>query len=142
MNALIWYYSHHTYIETNDMKKVNIYSRGSCDASSRMGMYYSQLEYKNILKNLSGELFDTTAKRCVIQGCIEAVAFIKEPCDVEIFTSTKIGVEKFAKGKGVNKDLITELMGLLESKKCQFRFTTLEGQGDWLNKKIDRTLTI
>ena len=140
MGALICYYLLHIYIETNDMKKINIYSRGSCDASSRRGTYSTQLEYKNILKNLSGELFDTTANRCVIQGCIEAVALIKEPCDVEIFTSTKIGVEKFAKGKGVNKDLIAELIGLLDVKNCQFKFTTLEGQGDWLNKKIDRTL--
>ncbi len=123
------------------MKKINIYSRGSCDASSRIGMYASQLEYKNVLKNLFGDLFDTTVNRCVIQGCIEAVVLIKEPCDVEIFTSTNIGVEKFAKGKGVNKDLIAELIALLEAKNCQFRFTVLEGQGDWLNKKIDRSLT-
>ncbi|MFA0690976.1 hypothetical protein [Vibrio splendidus] len=124
------------------MKKINIYSRGSCDTASRIGMYSSQLEYKNVLKNLSGGIHDTTTNRCVIQGCIEAVGIIKEPCDVEIFTSTKIGVEKFAKGKGVNKDLIAELISLLEAKNCQFKFTALEGQGDWLNKKIDRTLTI
>jgi ribonuclease HI len=127
--------------QTANMKKINIYSRGSCDASSRIGKYFSQLEYENTLKNLTGELFDTTANRCIIQGCIEAVTLIKEPCDVEIFTSTKIGVEKFAKGKGVNKDLIAELIGLLKAKKCQFKFTTLANQSDWLNKKIACTLT-
>ena len=58
----------------------------------------------------------------------------------KLFTSTKIGVEKFAKGKGVNKDLIAELISLLEAKNCQFKFTSFEGQSDWLNKKIDHTL--
>ncbi|EHN68008.1 hypothetical protein [Aliivibrio fischeri] len=118
------------------MKKISIYSRGSCDASTRIGFYASQLEYNGRLKNIQGNLSDTTANRCVIVGCIEAVSLLKEACDVEIFTSTKIGVEKYALDKGVNKDLIGELIKLLITKGCKYQFTTLEGQGDWINKKI------
>jgi ribonuclease HI len=118
------------------MKKVVIYSRGSCDHSTREGVFAIQLEYMGRTKNFTGSVSDTTAHGCIIQGCIEGVKKLKEPCKVELITSTHMGISKYMKGKGVNKGLISELIDLLESNGSEYLFTVIGGQSHWLNNKI------
>ncbi|MGI2040431.1 hypothetical protein ACRN9Z_20510 [Shewanella frigidimarina] len=121
------------------MKKIIIYSRGSCDTSTREGVFNIKIEYLGKSKGFTGHCSDTTTNRCIIQGCIEGVKKLKEPCNIEFITSTKMGISKHSKGKGVNKDLITELVSLLENNSHDYFFTALEGQGDWLNSEISNT---
>ncbi|MFT6835581.1 MAG: ribonuclease HI [Francisellaceae bacterium] len=118
------------------MKKVIIYSRGSCDTSTREGVFSIKLEYMGESKGFTGSRSNTTTNRCIIQGCIEGAKKLKEPCEIEFITSTKMGISKQTKGKGVNKDLISELISLLDSNEHEYYFTVVEGQGDWLNSEI------
>ena len=122
-----------------EKKKVIIYSRGSCNSETREGVFSIKLEYIGKSMGVTGKCSDTTANRCIIQGCIEGVKKLKEPCNVEFITCTKMGISKYTKGKGVNKDIIGELISLLESNLHEYDFTVVEGKGDWLNKMIKQT---
>ena len=118
------------------MKKVIIYSTGSCDYVSRKGSYAIRMVYKGKSKFFTGKLKDTTANRCIIQGCIEGIKNIREPCNIEFITATALGISRFKKNKGVNKLLLRELIELLNEKRCEFTFTLEKGKGSWLKEKI------
>jgi ribonuclease HI len=122
------------------MKKIKIYSIGSCDPFKRIGSYSILLKYKDECKRLSSVMNNTTSNRCIIKGFIEGVKLVKEPCSIEFITSTPIGISSYLKkGKGVNKDLISELLNLIDNNNCEYIFTALEGEADSLKKIIEVT---
>jgi len=118
------------------MKNVKIYSIGHCDTSSRKGRYEALLEYNENRKYLIKEVNDTTANRCIIIGLIDSVSSLKEPCAIELITTTKIGLRGLSKGKGPNVDLLKKLMDTIQEKGCEFEFVELEGKGAEINAKI------
>ncbi|WP_264312444.1 hypothetical protein [Pseudomonas putida] len=118
------------------MKTVFIYSVGSCDTATRLGTAESLLEYNGKTKYLNQQLQDTTANRCIIEGLIAGVGQLKEPCSVRLVTATKIGLQKAARGKGVNADLVASLIRDLQERDCVFDFEVWEGRGDELRSKI------
>lgn len=117
-------------------KKVKIYSIGSCNHLTRAGSYEVILEYKEKFFYMSADIENTTANRCIIQGLIDAVERLKEPCDVEMITSTSIGVKLASKGKGPNFDKISELFRAIMEKQCTVDFVEWLGEGDKLNSLI------
>lgn len=123
------------------MKKVTIYSRGTCDTSSREGSYFIKLDYMGKYKGFTGPCYDATVNRCIIQGLIEGVKKVKEPCKIQLITATKIGVKKYVRSrKGTNKDLLAELLLLLEKGLHHYTFTVLEGEGVWLRNEIESAI--
>lgn len=120
------------------MKKITIYSIGSCNTETRIGNYETLLEYGNHRKYLAGRVEDTTANRCIIIGFIEAVRKIKEPCRVELVSTTQIGLSGLRKNKGSNIDLIKLLISILSEKDCTFEFSAAIGRGDEINAYIRR----
>lgn len=118
------------------MKSVSIYAVGSCDARTRVGSAEALLEYNGRTKYLHIQLEDTTANRCIIEGLIAGVSQLKEPCSVLLITATKIGVEKALRGKGVNADLVGNLITSLQARGCTFDFDVWEGRGDELRSKV------
>ena len=118
------------------MKNVKIFSIGSCVPETRIGSYEALLEYGKHQKYISANQKDTTANRCIITGLIEALKCLKEPCHVELVTTTQIGLAGLKKNKGPNVDLLQQLIQLLQELECEFKFNEATGRGDEINAYI------
>lgn len=118
------------------MKKVKVYSIGSCHTDSKIGKYEALLEYGIHRKYLTEEISDTTANRCIIIGFIAGVTKIKEPCNIELISTTKVGLSGLARNKGPNLDLLKELISLLSEKESEFEFNEAIGKGEAINSYI------
>lgn len=70
------------------MKKVTIYTDGSCHGNPGPGGWAAILIYKEIKKELSGGCKHTTNNRMELTAAIEALRALKEPCEVDIFTDS------------------------------------------------------
>ncbi len=69
------------------MKKIVLFSEGSAFAD--VGGYGTILLYSGKERLLSAKVANTTANRMEVCAVIEGLRVIKEPCEVEIITSSK-----------------------------------------------------
>lgn len=118
------------------MKDVKIYSIGSCDSETRVGKYEALLEYGEHRKYLTSIVKDTTANRCIIEGLIVSVGMLKVPCNVQMISTTKLGLSGLRKNKGPNVDLLRKLIDLLARRYCEFEFVEEVGKGEEINGYI------
>lgn len=84
-------------VNSPPLKKVTISSVGSCDTATRQGFYEALMECNGRRKYLKRDLTDTTANRCIIQGLIDGVSNLKEPCEVILVAATSLA-QKSTKG--------------------------------------------
>lgn len=70
-------------------KHVTIYTDGACSGNPGPGGWGALLEYAGVEKELSGGEADTTNNRMELMAAIEALAALKKPCDVQLFTDSK-----------------------------------------------------
>lgn len=117
-------------------KKVTISSVGSCDTTTRLGYYEVLMEYNGKFKYLKNDLSDTTVNRCIIQGFIDGVRSLREPCDVTLVAATSLGLSAFPKLKGPNVDILRVLASVIEEQNCTFTFDAVCGHGDELRERI------
>jgi len=83
------------------MKKVVIHTDGGCHGNPGPGGWAAVLEYGGHRRELSGGAPATTNNRMELQAAIEALAALKETCEVELFTDSeyvKNGVSKWLAG--------------------------------------------
>ncbi len=80
------------------MKKVYIYTDGACSGNPGPGGWGAVLKYGENEKRLSGGEADTTNNRMELTACIEALAALKEPCEVELTTDSKYVCDSVNKG--------------------------------------------
>jgi ribonuclease HI len=71
------------------MKKVLIHSDGSCHGNPGPGGWAATLSYGHHSREISGGALATTNNRMELQAAIEALAALKEPCEVEFFTDSE-----------------------------------------------------
>ncbi|MCF0121572.1 MAG: ribonuclease HI [Oscillospiraceae bacterium] len=71
------------------MKKVNIYTDGACSGNPGPGGWGAILMYGAAKKELSGGEPKTTNNRMELTGAINALAALREPCEVELFTDSQ-----------------------------------------------------
>lgn len=101
------------------MKEINLYLRGSCSIKDnyKLGQYIVVLEYKGVERSLYSKVINEslTANRMMIQGFIDAVKVLKEPCKINLYTHGPMGLKYMLTNKGnkrkgvrncVNKDLL------------------------------------
>lgn len=119
------------------MKSVTIYSRGSCDTTTRKGFSEVILEYGKTCKYLYLEYEDTTTNRCILSGFIHAASLLKQPCNITFVSSCALGTQKAHRGVGRNADLHKELMQIITLKECDVSFDVWVGRGDKLNEFIE-----
>jgi ribonuclease HI len=79
------------------MKKVYIYSDGSSLGNPGAGGWGTVLKYKQNIKEISGGTKNTTNNQMELQGVIEGLKLLKEPCEVELVSDSKYVV------KGINE---------------------------------------
>jgi len=75
------------------MKKVFIYSDGSSLGNPGPGGWGTVLKYKDSIKEISGGNAYTTNNQMELQGVIEGLKLLKEPCAVEIISDSKYVVQ-------------------------------------------------
>jgi ribonuclease HI len=71
------------------MKKVVIHSDGGCHGNPGPGGWAATLESGSHKRELSGGVPATTNNRMELQAAIEALAALKEPCEVEFYTDSQ-----------------------------------------------------
>jgi ribonuclease HI len=75
------------------MKKVEIYSDGSSLGNPGPGGWGTILQYKDNIKQISGGEKLTTNNRMELQGVIEGLKLLKEPCEVHLYSDSKYVVQ-------------------------------------------------
>ncbi len=80
------------------MKTVTIYTDGACSGNPGPGGWGAILCYKETEKELSGGAADTTNNRMELTAVIEALALLKEPCVVELYSDSKYVIDGLSKG--------------------------------------------
>ncbi|MCD8323151.1 MAG: ribonuclease HI [Oscillospiraceae bacterium] len=133
------------------MKEVTIYTDGACSGNPGPGGWAAILQYKGMEKELSGGERNTTNNRMELTAVIRALAALKEPCIVSVYTDSqyisraigegwltkwkKNGFTK--KGSLKNAEMWRELDGLLQKHTVTFHWVKGHAEND-LNNRCDR----
>jgi len=80
------------------MKKVTIYTDGSCSGNPGPGGWGAVLLYGEAKKELSGGERDTTNNRMELTAVIRALEALREPCAVELWSDSKYVTDALARG--------------------------------------------
>lgn len=139
------------------MKKVKIYTDGSCPKNPGRGGYATLLIYESETIELTGTEEDSTNNRMEIMGVISGLEALGEPHQVEIYSDSAYVVDCFnkrwfekwyshgwknAEGKSIkNKDLWLRLFKSMDGHKV--KFVKVKGHSDdVLNNKCDELASI
>jgi len=118
------------------VKKVEIYTDGSCKQNPGPGGWGAVLVYQGRELELSGGQADTTNNRMELTAVIEALQKLREPCQVTLTTDSKYvsdgiskgwaaswkarGWKKADKSPALNSDLWGTLLDLCETHTVEF----------------------
>lgn len=80
------------------MKRVTVYTDGSCDTGSRRGGWAYLLEYEGRRKTASGFEADTTNNRMELTAAVRALEALTEPCEVRLVTDSEYLKKAFTDG--------------------------------------------
>lgn len=110
-----------------------MYVKSSCKylREDRLGAWVNVLSFKGNTKILKGYAFDTTDRRMLWIALIEGVKQLKEPCKINIYTVSAVGM----KGS-TNKDLREEFLKEVKQNKHEFEFILTSSY----NYKLSRIL--
>lgn len=81
-----------------ERKKVVLYTDGACSGNPGPGGYGAILMYKGIEKEISGGELNTTNNKMEIMAVIKGLEYLKEPCDVTIYSDSAYVVNTIEKG--------------------------------------------
>ena len=120
------------------MKRVEIFTDGSCSGNPGPGGWGAVLRYGGREKRISGGAAATTNNRMELTGVIEALRLLREPCEVILTTDSryvcdaveqgwarswrKNGWVKSDKKPALNSDLWEVLLDLLEKHRVAFQW--------------------
>lgn len=112
------------------MKQIEIFTDGACQGNPGPGGWGAILRYQGREKEISGGEAHTTNNRMELSAVIEALALLKEPCEVTLWSDSKYvcdaiekgwakswrknGWKKADKKPALNNDLWERLLNLLE----------------------------
>ena len=118
------------------MKTVTIYTDGACSGNPGPGGFGIVIIYANIRREFSGGFKLTTNNRMEITAVIEALKFLNQPCNVNLYSDSKYVIDAIKKGwvkkweknnwyrtksqKASNIDLWQELLRLLDIHNVNF----------------------
>ncbi len=79
-------------------KKVILYTDGACSGNPGPGGYGAILQYGAHQRELSKGFRRTTNNRMELLGVIDALALLREPCDVTLYSDSQYVVNALTKG--------------------------------------------
>lgn len=138
------------------MKHVDIYTDGACRGNPGIGGWGAVLVYRGREKELSGGERETTNNRMELTAVIEALAALKESCEVTLTSDSKYvidalergwakgwearGWKRSDKGEALNPDLWKRLLKLTE--KHKITYVWVKGHaGHPYNERCDKLAT-
>lgn len=77
------------------MKKVTIYTDGACSGNPGNGGWGAILFYKNVKKEISGHLENTTNNQMELTAAIKALDLLKEPCQIDLYSDSAYLINAF-----------------------------------------------
>ena len=80
------------------MEEITIYTDGACSGNPGPGGWGAILMYKNIKKEISGGMKETTNNIMELTAVIEALKLIKFPCKINIYSDSAYVVNGFLQG--------------------------------------------
>ncbi len=80
-----------------ELKKVDIFSDGSCKSNPGPGGWAVILRYGEYEKELYGGEAQTTNNRMELTAAIQGLSALKEPCDVTLYSDSRYLVDSFEK---------------------------------------------
>lgn len=80
------------------MKSVEIFTDGACSGNPGAGGWGAVLRYKTVEKEISGGEAQTTNNRMEMTAVIEALALLKERCEVTLYSDSQYVCNGLAKG--------------------------------------------
>ena len=134
------------------MKQVEIYTDGACKGNPGPGGWGALLRMGAVEKEMSGAQADTTNNRMEMTAVIRAIAALKEPCSVTLYTDSKYvidGITKWIFGwikKGwvnakkepvANEDLWREMMIVMKPHKIDWQWVRGHN-GHAENERVDK----
>ena len=84
------------------MKKVTIYTDGACSGNPGAGGWGAILFYKSKKMEISGFALNTTNNQMELTAAIMALAKLKEPCEVDLYSDSAYLINAF------NEDWVTK----------------------------------
>jgi len=79
-------------------KKVTIYTDGACSGNPGPGGWGAMLMYGKTVREISGGAPATTNNRMELSAAIEALAALKEPCTVDLYSDSSYLVNAINEG--------------------------------------------
>jgi len=132
------------------MKKVEIFTDGACSGNPGPGGWGAILRFGEHEKELSGANPDTTNNRMELTAVIEALAALKEPCEITVTTDSKYvcdgiekgwarswkarGWKKSNKEPALNPDLWDELLTLTQTHQISFNWVKGHAENEYNNR--------
>ncbi len=120
------------------MKKIEMFTDGSCSGNPGPGGWGTILRYKGVEKELSGGERETTNNRMEMTAVISGLKALNEPCEVDLYTDSKYVCDSVTKGwvyswksnnwrkadkkPALNVDLWEEMLILLDKHKVTFHW--------------------
>ena len=80
------------------MEEVIIYTDGACSGNPGPGGWGAILMFKDIKKEISGGVKNTTNNQMELTAPIEALKLLKRPCEVKIYSDSAYLVNAFLQG--------------------------------------------
>ena len=132
------------------MKLVEIYTDGACSGNPGPGGWGAVLRYGAYEKEISGGAVETTNNRMELTAVIEALALLKEPCTVELYSDSKYVVDALSKGwvygwkkkgwyrsnkeKALNVDLWERLLPLIARHDVHYNWVKGHAENEYNNR--------
>lgn len=79
------------------MKRIEIFTDGSCSGNPGAGGWGAILRYKDVEKELSGYEEQTTNNRMELSAVINSLKTLKEQCNITLYTDSKYVIEGITK---------------------------------------------
>ena len=132
------------------MKEVTVYTDGACSGNPGPGGWGAILTYRGTEKVLSGGEPNTTNNRMELTAVIRALACLKEPCLVDLYSDSSYVINALEKGwvygwkrKGwikadkkpaLNVDLWEELLPLVEKHTMRYHWVKGHAENTFNNR--------
>ena len=134
-------------------KRVTVYTDGSCLGNPGRGGYGAILDYRGHRREISGGYRETTNNRMELLAAIQALAALKEPCEVTLHSDSEYvvramnerwphswrsrGWRRNGRKEVANPDLWSELLDLCDTHDVQFLWVKAHA-GHPENERCDR----
>lgn len=123
-------------------KEISVFIASSCNYASqqREGFYVAELRYKDKSKFIGKDVINTTSNRVIIEGLIDIVKMLKEPCIIQVYSAGSYGYERIYTKQGNYKDNISgknkDLLKTLQTLLIDSNHILMDNRSNYHTKKL------